>query len=364
MSNGTLSSSEYAEIICNKLRREDNTYYFTSKKDAIDFLKDDDVQKDMCKRVFSYLFMFDSFDTLNGEGSIEQILRNGIKEIIDNYSNLIKEYDCESEPLSRFDKKSRPTIEADFPRSYNFFVRSSLAADFRDDIVEDDFKLKFCRLFCVLEYEGIKYLQGFDRIFFNVFSMLHIAFRDDKILLGCSESIAYKLVKSMTGYIFYEELLNEPDNLKIFKLIDRDTPKKLAYILKREGNDSSTFALRWLMLLFSDEYKNQLEVILIWDSVILHRRKDELMFYIVQLSLAHLEYIAQNSNLPDDLRGRSMVQFIQEYSAWDVKKILKATKRAYTKKGVNKIVAVAAIGLAFAVSFGIMLYLSKRGEYV
>lgn len=288
--------------------------------DINDFLQEPSLQKSGAKRIYAWLAKFRLISSNTSAGAIE------ILKLHREYQLRFKELNISpEEPLETLPRKVSDVIVADVNRSGAVFSEH-LQDGGVVSFPEDGFYIQAYRVFTLTHLQGdeFTYTQGFDRFFLILF-VLGLQFCDECDLpYGFAESLTYALLKKFLTVAKISELISGKLPPR-FGLIDKELAKRFPEFeafLKDNFMDSFNFTLRWFIVIFADLHTFS-EILLIWDSVLLHLRHTD--DYIDGLCLAHI----------DQMQERQMEISLQVKCDWDTVELVKLADK-YMPRFVQK----------------------------
>jgi hypothetical protein len=227
------------------------------------------------------------------------------------------------------------TVRVDLPRGVDFFNR--LMRDFNDKIQPIDpieFQWRALRIFFVIaKVSGtLDYLQGQDRFLMMslIVARLFIIEKCGKDDFEKAEAIAFPLTRKLIEKAnLADRTATAPD---YFRETDESARKGISITLMKavEDDGSFSFAFRWALVWFADDYNSGREIALIWDQLI-WREGVEFKRFMKCLLLAHMEvFHFQNQS------GFSAVAEIQHKRDWNPENVIqKANELMETDKEIE-----------------------------
>ena len=283
--------------------------YIYNKNDLIQYLKEINLNKSLISRFFCW---FISLNIIKINNFSEDIIN-----IYHNYIDLLNKYFGENinEPLKLI-KTDVSTIKADISRSIFLFKKNCNKLNIEKNFIENS-ELIGIRILSLLTLSppNFIYTQGFDRYMFNSYILCLNFVIKANLPLSFVEALSFYLTKSLLELSNINEILDNINiSLEYFEKLNFLILKKILNLfnsLKLLDQNSFHFALRWRLLLFSDEH-DIFSIFLIWDQFILN--KNNLNNYFYELSINHLKQIQFNNN--------SIIENIQRNKNWNINKLL------------------------------------------
>ena len=303
------------------------------------FLTKNDIRKDNIQRFFAWMITFKilPFDSKQWPDLIQNIY-NEYQILIK--TNLIDE---EETPLQTLIPETAAVITADITRILTWYKDMALLLNIPINYTHKA-EIHAYRVFALLTHtRPFNYAQGHDRYFIISYLLaLHFAYKfglSSEYAEALTFHLAFALIQ-MGGISRY--LDNPRDTEKHFQRLDRLmnelTPKRFQ-LLQETGQTSIYFALRWELLIFSDEYDDIDDILFLWDNVIARQKKYEK--FIMYLCISHL------SQVPIPHGDDMMISSVQQFRLFDV---VKAVDDAVSLMGGDREdYSLSAIGISFLV---------------
>jgi hypothetical protein len=160
------------------------------------------------------------------------------------------------------------------------------------------------------------YTQGYDR-YVLILYLLTLQFTTQwQLPPEVAESLTFHLTNKVLLLANLPVFLDcSKSTEKKFQLLDNAVHKRLPVLskaLKSYGHTSLHYALRWRLLLFSEEHPVR-EVFVLWDAIF--AAKDSVDAFFEDLMVAHLRQIKIGGD-------RGLVERIQKHRDWDCEELL------------------------------------------
>lgn len=286
-------------------------FTFKNANDVKDFLISNRLLKSNIQRLFAWLI---SFGIVKYDSSKWY---DNIQTMFSDYQILIRTnlIDCEEDPLSSLDEQDASVVNADITRILSWFsdMAKSLA------IPENQCRRAKTHAFRIIallsQTKNFKYAQGHDRyVIIPYLLALNFTCRHN-LSSEYAEAITYNLSYPLIQMRNISDYLDNPrQSQKYFEeldhLMEKLTPEHYN-ILKQFGQSSIHFALRWQLLIFSDEYKIE-SIFYIWDNVII--RRNNIDAFMNALCVTHL------SQVPFPRGEQMMIETIQHFTEFNAPK--------------------------------------------
>ena len=249
-------------------------------------------------------------------------------------------------------------VRADIDRSINWFMEMASCVGLSGSELSDA-EQRVSELLTIISLEDgeLTYTQGFDRFAFMAYlislnfavanglpSMVAEAF-------GCY--LASALIKLSDFPCILADGRQNVNQIRDLDLLIEQYFPEVMESLRAAGNSSIHFALRWEILMFADEHFLD-GLFLIWDQLILHRKKDEYRKYMTCLCLAH---VSQVQVVPNML----MVGVFQTYKTWDVPAVIDMANKLFYEPRVTRDLMFSGLMVAgVALAWGMYAYMWSR----
>lgn len=221
-------------------------------------------------------------------------------------------------PLSVLSPKEANIIYADITRTIGWF--KTMAHSFRIPTnFSNNAELHALRVFSIMSLDSLSfsYTQGYDRYLFVSYLVALNFCLQNNLHSGFAEAISFYLTRAWVNIVGLSTYLDNPlETEKMFNQMDKEIAKivpETARLLAKSDHGSIHFALRWILLLFADEY-DIYGLLFLWDQI-LYRKKDFQQF-VRSLCLAHIKQI------PLAVENEVMVEKIQGFKNWDSQLII------------------------------------------
>ena len=304
------------------------------------FLIKNDLRKDNIQRFFAWLITFKilPFDSKQWPDLIQNIY-NEYQILIK--TNLIDE---EENPLQTLIPETSAVITADITRILTWYKDMALLLNIPLNLTHTA-EFHAYRVFALLTHtRPFNYAQGHDRYFIISYLLaLNFAYKFG-LSADYAEALTFHLSYALIQMGGITRYLDNPRDTerhfeKLDKLMGELTPKRFQ-LLQETGQTSIYFALRWELLIFSDEYDDIDDILYLWDQVIARQRKYEK--FVMFLCISHL------SQVPIPRGGdEMMISAVQQFRGFDV---VKAVDDAVSLMGGDREqYSLMAIGISFLV---------------
>jgi hypothetical protein len=282
------------------------------------FLESRDVRKNNHTRLIAWLISF-NFLSHGPDGIV-----SGLAGIRDRYFALAQDTlgDNLENPLAALSETDAKLISEDIERGGPGFAKSAGAIRLQEHYFSF-VELHARRILAVLAKTNPRYsyTQGYDR-FVNLLYVICLNF---SVKLRNStdvvEGLTFFLAQALISQADLLDTLQYTDRVAIhYQKLDRKIKRQsndLYRILKKYGQSSFYFALRWELLMFADEHPVP-EVYLLWDTLIAHQRN--YAKYRTAMCLAHIRQVPVEDSA-------TMIANLQDFKNWDIVRILNDTDR-------------------------------------
>lgn len=289
-------------------------FSFRNTSEIRNFLLSNTIHKNNIQRLFAWLITF-------GILPIDSTKWNdSIHSLFSNYQILIRTnlIDAEEDPLKLLNPEDVGVITADITRILIWF--NEMAAFLQIPETECIRAKVHAYRAITLYYQtkNFKYAQGHDRYFFIAYLLSLFFTSKNGLSSEVAECLSFHLAYALIEMGKLSRFLDNPKQTqKHFEHLDEmmeDQTPDIYDELNKMGQSSIHFALRWEVLIFSDEYDIE-SIFYIWDNVIIRRSLLEPFMYA--LCISHLKQI------PQPKRDEMMIETIQHFRNFDAKKAVR-----------------------------------------
>ena len=306
------------------------------------FLKNFEYDKDNAKRFLCWMLQFAIIPV------DEEARAQALYECYDTYQNLILKNEFDKiNPLDKLSTKQAHVVKADVDRSisqFDGFAKSLGIADKERQYAKEHVQRIIAVL--TLEDQGFVYTQSYDRFFFVCYLLcLEFTINND-LPPTVAEAWTYFLAPKFIHIASASKLLGNPQETEeLFKALDAEVKKycpKTTELLEINNCGSIHYALHWQLVMFVDQYDIN-SLLYLWDQIIVERKR--INDFMKALCIAHVMQV------PEAPEGEIMVEKIQFFKGFDVRKAVKDARAILNPPIISKknmlILATVAAALAF-----------------
>jgi hypothetical protein len=324
-------------------------YQLRCPSDAIDILQRFDLPNPT--RLLCWLLQFDILLSPSGRWPSD-LFRLG-----DEYSRLIASHldDC-ADPLRNIPAASRRVVHADTTRDVGWFSRHARDLGV-DPELQSDVVLRCSRVISALSVSAIEfvYTQGYDRFVFVTYLVGLEFCAWFGIERQFAEAVCFRLSREFINLVQISDLLAKPRVTEAnFVTMDGDMMEYAPEVMQRlrkVGQSSIHFALRWEILLFADEYDVR-PLLLLWDHAIIHRK--EYKKWLHWLCVGHIRQFRSQAG------NEALLEKTQRFRDWNIEQAVEfANQEIATTLPSRKWKLVACFGIAILPCFFIWLLRRK-----
>ena len=321
---------------------------FNSIQDVESFLKEIDFNKNPTIRIISWCIQLEiiSSDFTKCFDELEQLNLQ--------YQELIKQKIPENtQYLTLLKHSEADTLHHDIERTilwYEFLAKSQ-----NFEIIDlEKVHFRAGRILSLLSLEaGFGYTQGYDRYVFITFLESQILCQNNNICDDFAEALSYFLSQKLLSIAKCHRFLDDLNTAQTFfkhydELAELYTPN-IQHELTELHQGSLFYALRWLIVLFADEFTFK-EILVVWDNIILnHKKFDEYMEALFLSRMLQIEAKGDKNLMP--------AERIQRFKDLDIVEFIINANKLFNPPSIDwQTIGISAMGFVSIFVVGYFVY--------